>query len=184
MIPTPSLDFPLASLLTEPAGSILRLDLADITIPLDDELELAMPIEGSLEISRTNRGVLVHARFATALASSCSRCLGPAVVPLDVSLREEVLPSTDLLSGRALDRDAEPDVARLTDHHELDLAPLLREAVSLAEPIAPLCRPDCPGLCAECGERLDGHSAHERDAVDPRLAALRAFRVDGEPQSE
>ncbi len=184
MSSTPDLEFPLASLLTEPVGSVRRIEFEGVTIPLDDELELASPIIGWLEASRTNRGVLVQARFEAALALLCSRCLGPVEVPLKVSLREEVLPIIDLATGQALDRDAEPDVARLTSHHALDLEPLLREAVSLAEPIAALCRLDCLGLCIECGERLEGHPAHVMDDIDPRLAALRAFRVDAEPQSE
>jgi uncharacterized protein len=56
--------------------------------------------------------------------------------------------------------------------------------VSLNEPIAPICREDCPGLCIACGERLGpGHVDHLEDAVDPRMAALRAFRVDDEPEN-
>ncbi len=184
MSSTPDLEFPLASLLAEPVGSVRRIEFEGVTIPLDDLLELASPINGWLEASRTNRGVLVRAQFVAALAALCSRCLGPADVHLKVSLREEVLPSIDLATGQALDRDAEPDVGRLNSHHELDLEPLLREAVSLAEPIAPLCRPDCLGLCIECGARLEGHPAHVLDDIDPRLAALGAFRVDAEPQSE
>jgi uncharacterized protein len=71
-------------------------------------------------------------------------------------------------------------VARLTDHHELDLETLAREAIDLAEPIAPVCRPDCPGLCSTCGLPLDeGRHDHPDEGVDPRLAALEAFRVDG-----
>ena len=64
-------------------------------------------------------------------------------------------------------------------------ASLAGEAISLNEPIAPLCEAACPGLCITCGERLGpGHAAHDEDDVDPRLEALRAFRVDGEGESE
>ena len=66
-------------------------------------------------------------------------------------IEEEYLPALDLATGRPLPTDDEPDVARLTDHHELDLETPVREAIPLAEPIAPLCRPDCPGLCIVCG---------------------------------
>ena len=34
---------------------------------------------------------------------------------------------------------------------QLDLEPMVREAVLLELPLAPLCRPDCAGLCPECG---------------------------------
>jgi uncharacterized protein len=105
-------------------------------------------------------------------------------VGVEVSLDEEVLPSIDIASGLPVRPEDEPDVARLTDHHEVDLEPLLREAVQLAEPIAPLCRPDCPGLCLVCGDELAGglHD-HPEAPIDPRLEALRAFRRDDEPEN-
>jgi uncharacterized protein len=47
--------------------------------------------------------------------------------------------------------------------------------VVLALPLTPLCREDCAGLCAECGERLDDlPQDHAHDAPDPRWAALQA----------
>ena len=75
--------------------------------------------------------------------------------------------------------DEEPDALRLTDHHELDLEPSVRDAIILAEPIAPLDRPDCPGLCVDCGLPLDeGEHDHPDDDIDPRLEALKAFRPE------
>jgi uncharacterized protein len=112
------------------------------------------------------------------LSEPCSRCLRPARAAIGVELEEEALPSVDLLTGVPLSSDEEPDVLRLDDHHELDLEPLIREAVSLAEPIAPLCRPDCPGLCEVCGADLasDPGHRHPDDDIDPRLAALVGIR--------
>jgi uncharacterized protein len=103
------------------------------------------------------------------------------VIPLALDFEDEVLPSLDLASGLPLDTAAEPEALRLTDHHELDLETLVREAIQLSEPIAPLCRPDCRGLCPECGEdRNNGPHDHGPEALDPRLEALRTFRVDEE----
>ena len=179
------LTWPLAGLLAEPPGAARTWPLSGVTIPLDDDLRLAGPIEGSVTVRRTNRGVLVTARLKTSLAESCSRCLRDIDVPLTLDIDEEVLPSIDIATGKALDASAEPDVLRLTDHHELELEPIVREAISLAEPIAPLCEALCPGLCVTCGERLGtGHPDHAEDDIDPRLAALRAFRVDAETGNE
>lgn len=178
------LTYPLAALLAEPVGSERAYGVSGVTIPLPDDLRLAAPIEGTVVVARTNRGVLVDSRLATALAGTCSRCLREIEIPLDLRIRDEVLPSLDLATGQPLDRSGEPDVARLTDHHELELEPLAAEAISLAEPIAPLCEPECPGLCVVCGERLGpGHADHPEDDIDPRLAALRAFRVDGDAEN-
>ena len=54
----------------------------------------------------------------------------------------------------------------------------MRDAISLAEPIAPLCRPDCPGLCETCGLDLtdDPEHSHPGEDIDPRLAALVGIR--------
>lgn len=173
------LTFPLAGLLGEPAGTARSYEIHGVTIPLPDGLELVEPLEGRVEITRTNRGVVVRADIDTAIAGECSRCLRDIEVPISVQLLEEALPSVDPLGGGPLDRSIEPDVARLTDHHELDLGAMVGEAISLAEPIAPLCEADCPGLCPTCGERLGpGHVAHDEDEIDPRLAALRALLVE------
>lgn len=175
------LRYPLASLLAEPAGSERRYDIHGATIPLPEDMRLVEPLEGSVRIARTNRGVLVQATISTAIAGTCSRCLRDIEIPMTVEIREEALPSVDLASGQALDPSAEPDVTRLTDHHELDLAALAADAISLEEPIVALCEEACPGLCSECGQRLGpGHVEHEVDDVDPRLAALKGFKVDGE----
>ena len=183
-VPAP-LVFPLAGLLAEPAGTERRYDVSGAIIPLPDDLRLAEPLEGRVRIDRTNRGVYVEANLRTAVSGTCSRCLRDIDIPTEVELHEEVLPSVDLGSGHAIDLTTEPDVARLSDHHELDLGALVAEAISLNEPIAPLCEPNCPGLCVTCGERLGAdHVEHEPDDIDPRLAALQAFRVDGEEESE
>jgi uncharacterized protein len=154
----------------DPVGGV-RIDLGD--------LALAAPIDGRVRLQRTNRGILAHAELRTALALECSRCLRDVVEPVTVDITEEYLPSLDLATGRPIATDEEPDALRLTDHHELDLETPVREAIQLAEPIAPLCRPDCPGLCIVCGGRLDeGAHDHPDDDIDPRLEALRGFRAD------
>jgi uncharacterized protein len=171
-------------LLAEPVGTSRSFAVHGVTIPLPDELRLAGPIEGRVDIARTNRGVFVRSKLDTVIEGSCSRCLRDIEVPISVTIEEEALPTLDIATGQPVDRSAEPDVTRLTAHHELELAPVVADAISLAEPIAPLCEATCPGLCPTCGERLGpGHAAHEEDEVDPRLEALRAFRVDGDGES-
>jgi DUF177 domain-containing protein len=179
------LTFPLAGLLAEPPGSERRYEVHGVTIPLPDQLRLAGPIEGRLRIERTNRGVIVDGDLDTAIEGSCSRCLRDIEVPISVHLAEEALPSVELANGQPLDVSAEPDVARLNTHHELELGPIVADAISLAEPIAPLCEAACPGLCPTCGERLGpDHEAHKEVELDPRLAVLQAFRVDDDRESE
>jgi uncharacterized protein len=169
-----------AGLLADDPGADRIFEVEDVTIDLGEDLRLAQPIDGRVRLLRTNRGILAHADLRTALALECSRCLREIEIPVEIRFQEEYLPALDLTTGRPLPVDDEPDVARLTDHHELDLETPVREAIQLAEPIAPLCRPDCPGLCVVCGLRLDdGEHDHPDDDIDPRMEALRGFRPDG-----
>ena len=177
------LTYPLAGLLREPSGTVRLYPVAGVTIDVGPDLLLADPIEGTVRITRTNRGVLVHGHLDTALASQCSRCLKDIEVPLELEFDEEALPSIDVETGQPVNASAEPDVLRLNGHHELELEPVVRESIQLAEPIAPLCREDCPGLCAVCGEELTGAPHEHEEDLDPRLEALRAFMVDSEAGS-
>ena len=174
------LTFALSGLMAEAPGTVRDVDLDAVDVDPGDGLVLAEPVSGTVRLTRTNRGLLVDARLRASLAGECARCLRPLVIPVKFSIREEVLPTIDLASGMPvpLEEGGDPEAPRLTDHHELELRPLVAEAISLQEPIAPLCEPDCPGLCPECGERLEPGHVHEDAPIDPRLEALRAFRVD------
>ena len=168
-----------AGLLADGPGADRTYEIADARIDLPDGLDLASPISGRVRLVRTNRGILAEARLTTSLGGECARCLRPLTTPIDVVLDEEYLPSLDLATGKPVDAADEPDALRLTDHHELDLEPSISDAIALAEPIAPLDRPDCPGLCVVCGLPLDeGVHDHPDDDIDPRLEALRAFKPD------
>jgi uncharacterized protein len=180
--PRDALVFNVAGLLAEPSGSHRDLAVDGVLLDLGEDLVLAEPLAVRVRVDRTNRGLLVRGRLAASLADTCGRCLTSLEIPLDLPLDEEILPSVDLHSGIPLDTAAEPEAFRLSDHHELDLEPLAREAVQLAAPIAPVCRPDCLGLCPDCGgDRNTGPHDHGEVPVDPRLALLAELRIDEPP---
>jgi uncharacterized protein len=173
-----ALSYNVASLLRSAPGTERRYPVDDVQIDVADDLKLAQPINGEVRLSRTGRSVLARAHLTTAIEGYCSRCLTAIVAPIDVDIEEEALPSIDIDTGLPVDVEQEPDALRLDDHHELDLAEPVREAISLAEPITLLCREECRGLCPTCGVDLNNvtdHS-HTEDAVDPRLAALAEWR--------
>ena len=179
----PSADSPfvwnVAGLLGDTVGADRTYDIADARLELPDDLTLAEPVSGRVRLIHINRGILARANLTTALATQCVRCLRPTTVPLVLTIEDEFLPSLDMATGKPIPSDDEPEAFRLTDHHELDLEQSVSDAISLAEPIAPLDRADCPGLCPTCGLPLDeGTHDHPGDDIDPRLEALRAFKPD------
>jgi uncharacterized protein len=181
------LTFNVSGLLAEPPGSVREYRVDDVAVDAGEDLVLTRPVSGGIRLLRTNRGLVVESDLSTALDGECARCLRPAVTEVRVRLAEEVLPRIDLASGAPveLEEGEDPETPRLTDHHELELRPLIAEAISLQEPIAPVCEPDCPGLCEECGERLEPGHGHDDGPIDPRLAALLAFRpADDVPEDE
>lgn len=164
-------------LLADASGADRIYPVAGVELELGDDVRLARPIDGQVRLVRTNRGILAHAELEASLRAECSRCLLELTVAVRLDLREEYLPSLDFATGKPLPSDDEPEALRLTDQHALELETPVREAIWLSEPIAPLCRPDCPGLCIVCGGRLEaGDHDHPDVDMDPRLEALRAFR--------
>lgn len=131
-----------------------------IGVPTGTDVDLDLRLESVME------GVLVSGVATMPLTGECGRCLEPVSDELAVDLQElYAYPDSD--SG-----DDDEDLARM-EGDLLDLEPALRDAVVLALPLTPLCRPDCGGLCTECGERLDDlPEDHGHAAPDPRWAAL------------
>ena len=168
-----------ASLLQAAPGAVENHPLAIPELEVADDIHLVAPIEGEVKLSHTGRSILARGELSTAIEGYCGRCLRAVVTPLEVRFEEEALPSIDIDTGLPLDQTAEPDALRLDDHHELDLAIPIREAISLAEPIIVLCRPDCRGLCPDCGLDMNDNPSHSHieDAVDPRLAALAEWQA-------
>jgi uncharacterized protein len=174
------LRYNVAGLLKSAPGEFRVYPVTNETMVIADDLPLSAPIEGELRLSRTGRSVLAHADLQTELVLQCSRCATTIKAPVAVVVDEEALPSVDFETGLPLDTSDEPDALRLDEHHELDLHETIREAISLAEPIAPLCREDCRGLCVTCGSDLNADPGHHHDdeAIDPRLAALAAWQAE------
>jgi uncharacterized protein len=174
------LTYNVAGLLRAAPGTSRRYPVHADRFEVADDVSLVAPLDGEVQLSRTGRSILARAVVRTAFEERCSRCLELVAASVEVTIIEEALPSIDIDSGQPIDRSSEPDALRLDDHHELDLSEPIREAVSLAEPIAPLCRPDCAGLCETCGTDLnaDPTHAHGDASIDPRLAVLAGWDAD------
>ena len=173
--------FNVAGLLHEPPGATRDVRLRDHYVTLGADVELAGPLDADLRLQRTNRGILVRGEVRAPLRRTCARCTDPYVEDAIVSIEEEFLPSVDLESGaqvQAEDLDREATL-RIDEHHEIDLTGVFHDELSLTEPMHPLCRPECPGLCSECGQKLDrGAHDHGGEEIDPRLAGLAALLHD------
>ena len=144
-----------------PVSAGLGLDV--IGIPKGDDLALDVRLESVVE------GVLVSGTVSAPLAGQCARCLDPVLDRLEVDLTE-LFAYPDTATAESTDPD---EVSRVIDDL-VDLEPVVRDAVLLALPQAPLCCADCPGLCPECGgKRAELGTDHRHETIDPRWAVLK-----------
>jgi uncharacterized protein len=129
----------------------------------------AVPVR--LDISRTTAsGYALRIRFEAHVVGMCMRCLDPANPSYDVDAREVDQPGTEA------DELSSPYV---NEEEVLDLSRWAHDSLALALPTGITCKPDCRGLCPECGENLNEHPehAHERPP-DPRWSALSEIKFD------
>lgn len=129
-------------------------------------------LTGNLVLTRTKEGILIQGTLQVSHARECDRCLEAFDHAFELSVAELF----------ASPPDANISVFSIDSNGEIDLAPLLREEVLIAESYRTVCRADCRGLSAETGINLN----HEEegslvvaasqldggDSIDPRLAIL------------
>jgi uncharacterized protein len=139
-----------------PAPADLGLEL--ISVPEGSDVEL------DLVLTSVSEGVYISGRVSGSLKGECGRCLNEIDQSFEVSIAE-LFAYADSTTEETTDED---EVGRMQGDL-IDLEPAVRDAVVLMLPANPLCRPDCPGLCPDCGVHFD----HSHEDADPRWAALR-----------
>lgn len=158
-----------------PAPERLSVDM--IGVPAEDPIQLDLRLEGVVE------GVLVTGEAHARIVGECVRCLDSITRELDVDFQEMfAYPEADTAT-QAEEAEGGDDVLLVEDDH-VDLTPVVRDAVVLALPLQPVCREDCPGLCAICGARLaDAPEHRHEEEIDPRWAALRGWASTEDDQA-
>ncbi len=126
------------------------------------------PIEAHLRADSVVEGILVSGSVEAGARLQCARCLRAFSSGLSVKVCE--------LFADGPGRPAEDD-AYAADGEVIDLEPMLRDALTLALPLRPLCREACAGLCGGCGQDLnDAPCGCAHEELDPRWAGLSALR--------
>jgi uncharacterized protein len=133
-------------------------------IVLGDDLELRN-FDGIVNVGKTPQGLVVQADFSAETTLGCVRCLSDFDHELDWSFTELY----------AFDKRSETESALiLPEDAHIDLGELLREYALLEVPISPICKPNCKGLCTECGQNLNEKDCgHREDLSDSPFAKLK-----------
>lgn len=144
--------------------------------PIDDLATMGSAVpdgaEVSVEVTLSSYpgGVMASGKVAAPWTGECRRCGGPVGGEVRAEVRERYVAESET--------DVDDEAYPLADE-ELDLEPLARDAVLLELPLAPLCAPDCLGLCPQCGINRNEESCTCEQPLDPRWSALDALRDEG-----
>ena len=124
------------------------------------------PLEARLRAESVVEGILVSGSVDAATRLQCARCL--RAFSSEVSLEVCEL----FAEGQPIEEDA-----YAVDGEVIDLEPMLRDALTLALPLRPLCSEGCAGLCGSCGRDLnEGPCDCSDEELDPRWAGLSDLR--------
>ena len=153
------LDIPLASLKQGENKLSFRLQPTDLDLRPREVAEnpsfefFVGPVDAALVIVRSGMRLLVTGSVSYRARLECATCLCEYECDFDEPVAAEFL---------SCDEEPEQPVRGPECEGEgglhggwLDLLPMVRDAIHLAVPIAPRCRPDCRGLCPDCGADLN-----------------------------
>ncbi|MGH3725486.1 MAG: YceD family protein [Mycobacterium sp.] len=148
--------------------SPVRIGVDLIAIPEGADVDM------DLRLQSVSEGVLVTGAITADLEGQCSRCLEPVIGHTDTTITE-LFAYPDSKTEATTE---EHEIHRVVDGM-IDLEQTIVDAIVPDLSLAPLCRPDCPGLCPECGIALaTAEAGHRHDLIDPRWAKLANFGDD------
>jgi len=111
------------------------------------------PMYVALRIIRSGLRLMVTGSVSYRARLECAMCACEYEYDFDEPLAAEFLSCDDEAEESGGKTDCE-ERGGLRGNW-LDLLPMVRDAIHLAVPIAPRCRPDCRGLCPSCGADLN-----------------------------
>ncbi|MCY4257713.1 MAG: YceD family protein [bacterium] len=156
---------PVAELLRRP-GSYRLLSLrAELEPIANSDAAICGPVDIELRLESNFSGIEATGSITAGWSGLCRRCLAPIEHTATQEVREQ------FSSANSTD-----ETYRLGEA-EVDLAPMVRDCLVLALPIAPLCSPDCVGPAPDSYPMNQPQPNSALVERDPRWAALDALRL-------
>lgn len=157
----------------------VRAHLGDSDLQVEGDLvRLVSPVDVEAMVTVRNDLVEIRGRLRTDLEVTCCRCLERVSRAIEKEFR------LDYQKDPEVAQEGEEIVLSYSDlevgfyrDDRIDLSAVVTEQILFDVPMKPLCRPDCRGLCDQCGANLNlGECGCDRTPVDPRLAGLKDLK--------
>jgi uncharacterized protein len=126
-------------------------------------------------VEKSGEHYLLRGQVKTALELQCSRCLERFYYPVAVQFHLNLVESK-----YQAEYSRDEDVVFFSSD-EAEIQPYIEGLVFSAIPLIPLCRPDCKGLCQQCGINRNLVQCQCRDEnTDPRWDKLKNLKAGKE----
>lgn len=142
--------------------------------PLDERVSLIEPVSVSGKVKLARAEIFVNGHIETRAQVECDRCLQRVELPVNTDFALQYITGSEYESSQAAELTEDEMSVSLFDGEVIDVDEIVKEQILLTVPTRMLCRPDCKGICPNCG--IDKNTADcecATDEIDPRWAALK-----------
>ncbi len=141
------------------------------------------PLEVEVRAQHVSGLVEVEGKVEVGIRLSCSCCLQEfdtdLVARFALTYARELPDIEGDETDEGIELSAEEMGLILFDGESIDLAEGIQEEVVMAVPFRPLCRPECRGLCPQCGADRNERSCNcSLLPLGGKFAALKNFKVE------
>ncbi len=152
-----NLAFNVAQLLQDKVGESrsYELEAAAGEVP---NFPLLGPLTGTTKFIRVPRGIIAQGKLSTSVTTPCARCLGEVREDLSVRFEEEFFATVDVRTAKPTSVDLQAGASTIGPEHVVDLSDVVRQEIQVGMAMHPICRPDCKGICSDCGSDLNESS--------------------------
>jgi uncharacterized protein len=144
----------------------------------DCTLSANVRVQGTLK--KVSKEVYLEGRLQTEVQVLCGRCLEPVRAPVDCDVSARFVPEPNTRRANKGEAEMLPADADTEPYsgHKIDITAPVHDQILLAIPQVVLCKPDCAGLCPDCGINLNTGSCNcnHEETIDPRLAVLKGLK--------
>ena len=140
------------------------VDLSDLQY--GQSFPVSEPVEASGTIRNTAGVLMMTGSMHTTIHGVCDRCAADFDSYVEFSI--DVVLVTELTN-----EDNEDEGVFPLEADAADLDDIVRTIFVLNMDSKLLCKPDCKGLCCQCGKNLNDGPCDCRKEIDPRFAALK-----------
>ncbi len=106
------------------------------------------PVVGRVSVYETMDNLSIQGELSFLIHPVCARCMEVYKIHSQLPIRRLLVPMSE---GHPEKADSEDEGVGFYEGAEIDVGEMISEQVVLDQPMIYLCKPDCRGLCLQCG---------------------------------